>query len=618
MSYNPTTVFLKTALTGSINKLFTPYDKWARISSEERHKSWQSDGKNSLLNYFVVKALLGFCGFLKELGVVKITDGTYVSQLDISTNQSIITYTSQQGNLQSCIYNRGSGKATKLPEINITNDTDLTGIYINYLLIVADMYESRIAATGLNAITHNNLNKLVTEFKTTNVLNEDLVRIFCDDLRINIEKGILHSTIRANTIDLLSTKRFLDSKEFSSGTLICGRPDLLIDMRKVQNSNAFFTIGDGKALAAEYIKTLHWSKEEENLIPVYSDDTPVAPEVKTIMTRFLKTKDSDTPFVNPCWRGITGYGKSTGVKMLACMLHTPYTYIGCASSTEKEEFFSKLIPNMGNTNEDMQLVAKEDENATRIFAEEAEQNGMPTLQEMYFNPPLAYKKITGRDDATVTADKVLNAYCKKVSKTRNPSTLFVVVESNFIRSLANGYICEVQEFSRIRDNGVLVALNGVNEAGANLPLVDGSVMKRKKNALVVWTDNIGYSSCRPVDASVLRRMSYIIDSDKMDRSRVIERVKRNTGCNDTNLINKLYQVWEAIAKYAKNNEIDSEGVVSIVELENWLKLIMIEGLDNISELCHEAIVSKLSSDMDTQKEIMDACVALELSRVQLA
>ena len=68
------------------------------------------------------------------------------------------------------------------------------------------------------------------------------------------------------------------------------------------------------------------------------------------------------------------------------------------------------------------------------------------------------------------------------------------VESNYVKALEHGYIVEVQEISRIRDAGVLVGLNEYDRAGAMIPLVDGRFVRRHPDAMVVYTDIMGFWS----------------------------------------------------------------------------------------------------------------------------
>ena len=79
--------------------------------------------------------------------------------------------------------------------------------------------------------------------------------------------------------------------------------------------------------------------------------------------------------------------------------------------------------------------------------------------------------------------------------------------------------------------------------------MDGSFKRRHPDAMVVYTDNVGYASCRAIDPSVLRRMSIIIDSYDMPREDVIARVLYNTDFPDSSMLDQMYDVWSAIQEY---------------------------------------------------------------------
>ena len=415
--------------------------------------------------------------------------------------------------------------------------------------------------------------------------------------------GEIPVNIRNGNIGLLTDRR-LASNEFSTGKVICGHPDTLIGKQADSMSSANFgrsTVREAKAVAKPYTDTLSWSEEEKMMIPHFDDDVEVPPEVMTILNRFLASREWKNPLNNPCWRGITAYGKSTGVKMLACILNTPLLWMTCSTTTEVEDFLSKHVPNT--------------EESHNVQAE------LPSFDDMANDPEYAYEQITGEYRENVTSEEVLQAYAKAFLDTshdpgnRNP---FKIVESDFVRALVKGYIVEVQEFSRIRDSGTLVGLNNYNEPGSVIPLVDGRHVKRHKNAMVVWTDNIGYQSCRKVDGSVLRRMSYIIDSSEMPRERVLRRIKQNTGCKDDAFLERMYDVWVSIAQFCKEQDITDEGTCSLAELESWVSLTMLDGVSAIQNTCREAIISKVSSDPDTQQEIMDSCVSLAIAKAGIA
>lgn len=590
-----------------ISRLPEPYRGWHKTSTDPAVMSIHNRQKNkTTLHRYTTQALLEYTDEAGcNIGVVKIADGSYASEWLQSDGTSIIAHATKNGVLSAGRRDALTGKMSQLPSIGSSStEFNDSSILLLYLLIEADINASKgITGTNSNTITHELLQACRDEFAANGVLPEEWVRLVCDDLYFAVSYGEIPVNIRNGNIGLLTDRR-LASNEFSTGKVICGHPDTLIGKQADSMSSANFgrsTVREAKAVAKPYTDTLSWSEEEKMMIPHFDDDVEVPPEVMTILNRFLASREWKNPLNNPCWRGITAYGKSTGVKMLACILNTPLLWMTCSTTTEVEDFLSKHVPNT--------------EECHNVQAE------LPSFDDMANDPEYAYEQITGEYRENVTSEEVLHAYAKAFLDTshdpgnRNP---FKIVESDFVRALVKGYIVEVQEFSRIRDSGTLVGLNNYNEPGSVIPLVDGRHVKRHKNAMVVWTDNIGYQSCRKVDGSVLRRMSYIIDSSEMPRERVLRRIKQNTGCKDDAFLERMYDVWVSIAQFCKEQDITDEGTCSLAELESWVSLTMLDGVSAIQNTCREAIISKVSSDPDTQQEIMDSCVSLAIAKAGIA
>ena len=590
-----------------ISRLPEPYRGWHKTSTDPAVMSIHNRQKNkTTLHRYTTQALLEYTDEAGcNIGVVKIADGSYASEWLQSDGTSIIAHATKNGVLSAGRRDALTGKMSQLPSIGSSStEFNDSSILLLYLLIEADINASKgITGTNSNTITHELLQACRDEFAANGVLPEEWVRLVCDDLYFAVSYGEIPVNIRNGNIGLLTDRR-LASNEFSTGKVICGHPDTLIGKQADSMSSANLgrsTVREAKAVAKPYTDTLSWSEEEKMMIPHFDDDVEVPPEVMTILNRFLASREWKNPLNNPCWRGITAYGKSTGVKMLACILNTPLLWMTCSTTTEVEDFLSKHVPNT--------------EECHNVQAE------LPSFDDMANDPEYAYEQITGEYRENVTSEEVLHAYAKAFLDTshdpgnRNP---FKIVESDFVRALVKGYIVEVQEFSRIRDSGTLVGLNNYNEPGSVIPLVDGRHVKRHKNAMVVWTDNIGYQSCRKVDGSVLRRMSYIIDSSEMPRERVLRRIKQNTGCKDDAFLERMYDVWVSIAQFCKEQDITDEGTCSLAELESWVSLTMLDGVSAIQNTCREAIISKVSSDPDTQQEIMDSCVSLAIAKAGIA
>lgn len=118
-------------------------------------------------------------------------------------------------------------------------------------------------------------------------------------------------------------------------------------------------------------------------------------------------------------------------------------------------------------------------------------------------------------------------------------------------------------------------------------------------------------SCRPVDPSVIRRCAFVIDSYELTKETLLARVRYNTGFPDKDLLEKMYTVWLAISKHCKENDI-TEGSISATELEMWAQSVQVDGMSNVRENCRCCVVSKATSVVEEQEEIMGSVVDLYL------
>lgn len=415
----------------------------------------------------------------------------------------------------------------------------------------------------------------------------------CDAVYWAVEKGdAIKLTVTGGTI------RTLRQQDVTSGTLftedvLCGwaQPMYLFgaNANRATNTVANVTFGAAKAMFQSWREKLQWTEEERKFIPKFPDDFIVMPEAIQLAKLYVNTHNNKRPMVNFMWRGITSYGKSTGVSLIAALLDTPLLHMTCNTDMETQNFLSEFVPDTGGQ----------------------EPKDIPSFDEIAYDPESAYEKLTGEYVEGITPQQCLDAFAEAMQAAgrEGSNSRYKIVEANFIKALAKGYICEIQEVSRIRDPGVLVGLNEYDHPGAFIPLVDGRFVQRHPNALVFYTDNVGYASCRPIDPSVLRRMAYIIDSYDMPKEKVIERVVYNTGFDDLDMLDKMYDLWNAIDEHCKNREI-TEGCVSVTELEMWCQTVMAEGktYQSLREACIRCVVAKATSVKSEQDELISSVV----------
>ena len=162
-----------------------------------------------------------------------------------------------------------------------------------------------------------------------------------------IYQKILDGSIKINipddgNIDMLS-KRTISSGSLN-GDVIYGTPDILVGNSKKNKKAKKLTVESAKKEFASFINSHNWSDEEKMLIPQFPDDFPIPPEVAKMAKRYIASKSDKRPMVNFMWRGITSYGKSTGVEVMACILDMPLLRMTCHTDMVTQDFLSDFVP----------------------------------------------------------------------------------------------------------------------------------------------------------------------------------------------------------------------------------------------------------------------------------
>lgn len=310
--------------------------------------------------------------------------------------------------------------------------------------------------------------------------------------------------------------------------------------RFASTTRTSLTIADAKQMFSHYSANRHWTDEERMMIPVMPDDMPVMPEVLKMAKRITDTHDSRNPVVNMMWRSETGYGKSTGTRQLAAILNLPLLIMTCHPGMELQDFKSNFVPytedgavsDTGRAS--LRRVSAPAASRTEHFIEakqhllslpDSERSRILDAAEFFtdaFNedPTDLMEKLTGQrinclftevctlyaevrssilyEDALEQKVQRLEAAAERNSGSKQETGRpeFVHVVANYVKALVNGYLCEIQEPSRIRDSGTLVGLNEFNRPDAVIPLMNGAYALRHKDAICVFTDNVGYGASR--------------------------------------------------------------------------------------------------------------------------
>ena len=528
----------------------------------------------STINADITRALLYMSDKTgTDYAVVKVSSTKVAAERKLSDgSHEIVTYQTN-GEIKAVKINTAGG-AEPFKTLGNKNDAiHLTTLFMAIIALIGSVEPELF--TNVESVL-SDIQRILIYTQIIPLLEEEKSKLWW--VNDYIYQKILDGSIKINipddgNIDMLS-KRTISSGSLN-GDVIYGTPDILVGNSKKNKKT--------KKEFASFINSHNWSDEERMLIPQFPDDFPIPPEVAKMAKRYIASKSDKRPMVNFMWRGITSYGKSTGVEVMACILDMPLLRMTCHTDMVTQDFLSDFVP-------DTSAAANTD--------------NLPDFETIQFDPEMAYEMLTGTRDENATEDMCLKAYGEAVAKRNSSSPHFVHVMSNYVKALTKGYIVEVQEVSRIKDAGVLVGLNEYDRPNSVIPLLDGSYARRDENAICIFTDNVGYNSCRPVDPSVLRRMSFIIDSYELPKEMVIDRIKYNTGFDDDEIIEDCYNLWNDFSQYCQEHDI-TQGAVSVTELEMLVMTIKYDGISNILENITDTLVSKATSDYEERQELLD-------------
>ena len=549
--------------------------------------TWNSSQKSTVNNYIVAALDSIISGDQARVSIVEVNRGCqYAAERTSSKGDTVVVVGNENGNfLGAQISPDGS-----YHPLCISNETDLAPMFAVVLMLACE--SEIITESDVRIIAR----KCLEDFKDDPKNNADRCAHYLSDIiSIGMRTGKIKGNVSPEGNFRMLEKQIVKNGAYS-GTVICGLAPNIVSGGTVVGGRKTVLAKEARRMFKNYAEQQTWPAEAEKYIPSFPDDFPVMPEVLKIASRFVNSRGTRLPFNNVLWRGITSYGKSTGVEMIAYLLHTPLLRMTCSSGMDAQDFLSQYIPDSGGS----------DEPADPGTA------SIPSFMEIVNDPESAWETLTGKYEVGVTGEQVFFKMMSMASSGKTVSNArYKLVESNYVTALKNGWICEIQEMSRIKDPGVMVTLNEYDRPGARIPLANGESAVRAENAMVIYTDNVGYTSCRDIDPSVMRRMDYVLDSRSFSDDMIIERVRYNTGFDDDDRLQNMLEVFHAVKDFCKENDI-TYGDLSVNEIERWANIICQEGIASYEEACRECLIAKASPDEDDQTAIWEEAARLHI------
>lgn len=348
-------------------------------------------------------------------------------------------------------------------------------------------------------------------------------------------------------------------------------------------------------------------KSEVNLIPAGMERYYVVSEPVVQVCRHIKeTTSGQNPVRNILLRGPSGTGKTDAARAIAVGVRLPYLFYTCNTHTETMDLTGSIIPKTG------------DRKPVKA-AELVQELHLPSDEELQIAPVYYYQSLTGSEKLDATVDDCLIVKQSKIQEYQrtllNQSSGYDFVYGPLVQAMKRGYIFELQEPTVIVQEGVLTGLNGLLDQSGSIELPTGEVVRRHKDAVVIFTSNIHYHGCRSLNQSVLSRMHLILDVELPDDEELAKRVMNRTGFTDKPQLMKMIATTHQIAEYCEENSI-TDGVTGMRELEQWVMSYQITG--DLMRSAQMTILSSSTANTEDQKSIKETFLDPQYAEGRLA
>lgn len=164
------------------------------------------------------------------------------------------------------------------------------------------------------------------------------------------------------------------------------------------------------------------------------------------------------------------------------------------------------------------------------------------------------------EEADLFGSMVPNA---KKTKPEDPE--FVWTDGIITKAVRNGYCVILEELNFARP-GVLGKLNSLLDENRQVDLSTGEIVKAHPNFRIIATCNIAYEGTNRFNKALINRFDDVTIFKDLSRTEAITVIKSRTGYSSNAKISKVYDVYEALKKFAAEQNVNA--VVSMRQLLN--------------------------------------------------
>ena len=477
-----------------------------------------------------------------------------------------LIYNWKNGRFKGCVQ---TGDAV-LKISSIQKDKHIVELYIALLAFASTCYGTELYNAEFSQHFDSILKMLSLDLEMDEETLLTNAYICCDNLYRRVESGLSLKNGGIPIAEPQFTKcEFVESFRLKSGLYSPNHVEVgtfLILTRKKEFKES--TIGELKAF---YHQGKEIDEKYQNLIPNLPDSYKVNPDTQEILSMIV-----NTPSRLFMMEGDSGSGKTTDTKIIAQLLGYPRFVFTCGPGTEEISLMVSLVPNVDST--------------AKITESE-----LPTYEDFKIDPASALAALTGNYQGEIDEAKafqeLLNAAIQQGYQQAKQEKDFVKIESTIIQACRMPAVIEIQEVAMIEKPGTLTRLNALFDDDAKTDLLNGEIIERHPDTVVIMTTNMDYIGCQMFNESVLSRMQLVQRRKELSVEEMTERAVMKTGCKEKDLIYRMAIAIRKIKQYLRDKQIRG-GVCGYRELENWVWNYMTS--QDVLESATSAVISKVS------------------------
>ena len=527
----------------------------------------------------IIKAVLYYASALKGIGTAAIgtNDTNTVVEVNAGGQTKLAIYSTATKRFMACNFSNGVPTPYKLAKNN-EDGSELIFAMMPTLLEDSEFEENYKVIEDI-CNTQPDTETTIKEIESNeNAINALLV--LCDNVYRRVNSDNL--CIISNTGNITPISELAISQGVYAPTdIIAG------SFTALTASSAPAEKVDSKSFSSDYAlnSARVFTESEQSLIPTLPE-WYIVPKYLVSACKMI-TSELSRPVRNILLRGEAGTGKTEAAKAMAAALHLPYVSITCHPDMQITDFTGNILPKLSPS---------------------VTTGEMPSFKDIEMDVSYAYSMLTGKEaPENITGDDVLNMMIERAvsEKSDNSGLQYEYCDSELVKAIKYGWLCEIQEPAIIERPGVLTGLNSLLDTCQTVTLPTGEVIQRHPDCVLVVTTNTTYQGCKEINNSVLSRMQFKKDTELPNESELKERITGITGFTDDTTLSEMIVVVNEIHKFCQERMI-TDGSCGVRELIDWVQTYMV--LENIVEAAECTIIPSASADTENQSEIKISCL----------